>query len=232
MEPSHLPYSSLTHPAAILTPSIGVLRWIRAKYLPVPQRPLQRWLHPHIPKLIKSPQDWEIAPWNSSAVSTPCLENIFSIRTLWTSGSRSSHASLTTTTLWLTSLAHLLVERTHPLVATPIRTRVSLPISCRSTSSEVVEKDPALVFDMTRSPATGATPGWISASVDGSSNRPPRPAMLSVQHPEDPGQQNQLYHSDNPLSNSGTGWIQCKCFSRHVNPPIDFNIPTTPSRSP
>ena len=31
MEPSHLPCSSLTHPAAILTPSIGVLRWIRAK---------------------------------------------------------------------------------------------------------------------------------------------------------------------------------------------------------
>ena len=30
MEPSHLPCSSLTHPAAILTPSIGVLRWIRA----------------------------------------------------------------------------------------------------------------------------------------------------------------------------------------------------------
>ena len=29
MEPSHLPCSSLTHPAAILTPSIGVLRWIR-----------------------------------------------------------------------------------------------------------------------------------------------------------------------------------------------------------
>ena len=29
-EPSHLPYSSLTHPAAVLTPSIGVLRWIRA----------------------------------------------------------------------------------------------------------------------------------------------------------------------------------------------------------
>ena len=34
MEPSHLPCSSLTHPAAILTPSIGVLRWIRA-YPPV-----------------------------------------------------------------------------------------------------------------------------------------------------------------------------------------------------
>ena len=31
MEPSHLPCSSLTHPAAILTPSIGVLRWIRVK---------------------------------------------------------------------------------------------------------------------------------------------------------------------------------------------------------
>ena len=31
MEPSHLPCSSLTHPAAILTPSIGVLRWIRGK---------------------------------------------------------------------------------------------------------------------------------------------------------------------------------------------------------
>ena len=31
MEPSHLPCSSLTHPAAILTPSIGVLRWIRDK---------------------------------------------------------------------------------------------------------------------------------------------------------------------------------------------------------
>ena len=30
MEPSHLPCNSLTHPAAILTPSIGVLRWIRA----------------------------------------------------------------------------------------------------------------------------------------------------------------------------------------------------------
>ena len=30
-EPSHLPCSSLTHPAAVLTPSIGVLRWIRAK---------------------------------------------------------------------------------------------------------------------------------------------------------------------------------------------------------
>ena len=30
MEPSHLPCSSLTHPAAILTPSIGVLRCIRA----------------------------------------------------------------------------------------------------------------------------------------------------------------------------------------------------------
>ena len=29
--PSHLPCSSLTHPAAVLTPSIGVLRWIRAK---------------------------------------------------------------------------------------------------------------------------------------------------------------------------------------------------------
>ena len=29
-EPSHLPCSSLTHPAAVLTPSIGVLRWIRA----------------------------------------------------------------------------------------------------------------------------------------------------------------------------------------------------------
>ena len=28
-EPSHLPCSSLTHPAAVLTPSIGVLRWIR-----------------------------------------------------------------------------------------------------------------------------------------------------------------------------------------------------------
>ena len=34
MEPSHLPCSSLTHPAAILTPSIGVLRWIRAKLKP------------------------------------------------------------------------------------------------------------------------------------------------------------------------------------------------------
>ena len=31
MGPSHLPCSSLTHPAAILTPSIGVLRWIRGK---------------------------------------------------------------------------------------------------------------------------------------------------------------------------------------------------------
>ena len=30
-EPSHLPCSSLTHPAAVLTPSIGVLRWIRGK---------------------------------------------------------------------------------------------------------------------------------------------------------------------------------------------------------
>ena len=33
-EPSHLPCSSLTHPAAVLTPSIGVLRWIRAKEPP------------------------------------------------------------------------------------------------------------------------------------------------------------------------------------------------------
>ena len=39
-EPSHLPCSSLTHPAAVLTPSIGVLRWIRVndrtqgQYLP------------------------------------------------------------------------------------------------------------------------------------------------------------------------------------------------------
>ena len=36
-EPSHLPCSSLTHPAAVLTPSIGVLRWIRAYRTP-------RWL--------------------------------------------------------------------------------------------------------------------------------------------------------------------------------------------
>ena len=33
-EPSHLPCSSLTHPAAVLTPSIGVLRWIRVKAEP------------------------------------------------------------------------------------------------------------------------------------------------------------------------------------------------------
>ena len=36
-EPSHLPCSSLTHPAAVLTPSIGVLRWIRAYYPPNPK---------------------------------------------------------------------------------------------------------------------------------------------------------------------------------------------------
>ena len=37
-EPSHLPCSSLTHPAAVLTPSIGVLRWIRAKQPSFPRR--------------------------------------------------------------------------------------------------------------------------------------------------------------------------------------------------
>ena len=48
-EPSHLPCSSLTHPAAVLTPSIGVLRWIRVKVSRLPRKPQAAFEHlPHL----------------------------------------------------------------------------------------------------------------------------------------------------------------------------------------
>ena len=81
--PGYFPCSSLTPPSAFLTPSIGVLRWIRAKGAPI-----TRWTKLSIPDRLSVIED------NASEFRIPILSLLGSLALVYDVGSEALHGTL------------------------------------------------------------------------------------------------------------------------------------------